>query len=180
LQNNKYIICLLPKSPLIKGRVGKNEKQDWYQLIVLTFKLAKKYGCKTLICSAFRPNSKLHETEYLKNILTKTLGANNKEVITINEGLETIGQLDSIFKFAKDQNLIPILVSTLFHAPRAWFICQRYKMPFKQAVSFRGMPRPWETITDIALIFAYPIIYWLGKEKWFLKKITKTRRGGSY
>lgn len=172
----KVFVAIIPKSPLPQqGRIGGITKQDWYKTCLLAKSISVKYSnCPIYISSAFQ-NEGVMEADFYQNTLENI--ATPAVIIKGYDGMETVGHLGSIFDFAKRQELTPIIICTYLHAPRVNFISSRFKYGY-ELLSASGRPRPKEAITDIILTFLFPLIYYAGKEKWFIKKTTGRRQEG--
>lgn len=173
------IVLPLSKSPFPRGRVGPETWQDWYRGAVR----ANKFAIST-------PNS---EVLILSNMtydgvseVGKYIWAFNQIDIktplrVIRECTETIGQINFLFKYAKSEGKDIIIVSTFLHYLRVqWLIWQN---PLSRKVRYKhyaawGIPRPREAVTDIILIFLFPLLDIFGLRDRFLRAVHQHRALG--
>ncbi len=183
---SRLLICLLPKSAIPpEGRIWSKKKtvyefekeQDYYKGCLKAVKLANNDPvCKILMPSTFQVYG-MYEADVYKIILNNLgiLSCQIHYVANKKDGLETIGQLEATFKMAKKEQARLIVISTLFHFPRVWWLCRDKNV--KHEVVF-GIPRPSEVISDIILAFLFPFIDLVGLRKWFQKVTIKKRLKG--
>lgn len=162
----REVIVLLTKSPLPrKGRFGRKSWQDWYRGCKTAVALALEHDASILVASSFRTEDGTREVEFYRRVLEE-MGAS---VEVVEEGFETIGQLDAAFKAAAGKQ--PIVISSILHFPRVWWLCRGKNT--KHSVVW-GIPRPSEAIADIFLAFLFPIIDrlgWRGRfQKWSIRR----------
>ena len=166
----EVIVVLLPKSPRPKrGRVGPEEWQDWYRGCVRAVALASEQNAPIVVPSAFRTGN-VSEADFYRIVLKK-MGA--ADVEAVDEGLETIGQLEAVFKAAAGKKLI--VVSSILHFPRVWWLCRGKGV---QHSVVWGIPRPSEAIVDIVLALIFPIVDLLGWRSKFQKWSVRRRKAG--
>ncbi len=165
------IVVLLPKSPRPRrGRVGPEEWQDWYRGCVRAVALASEQDAPILVPSAFKIGDGISEAGFYRIVLKKTGAA---DVEAVDEGLETIGQLEAVFKAATGKKLI--VVSSILHFPRVWWLCRGKGA---QHSVIWGIPRPSEAITDLVLAFIFPFIDVFGLKDEFQKRSVRRRETG--
>lgn len=164
----REIVVLLTKSPLPrKGRFGRESWQDWYRGCRVAVALALEHDASILVASAFKTKDGTREAEFYREVLERMGVA---KVVVVEEGLETIGQLDAAFKAAAGRDLV--VVSSAFHFPRVWWLCRGKSV--RHHVVW-GIPRPSEAIVDILLAILFPLIDFFGwRDK--LQKRSEDRR----
>jgi len=168
-----FLICPITKSPHSQGRVGPEKYQDWYRICAITARLASRLpNSEVLIISAFRFKNGASEIEIYRAALNK-MGVKNP--IILEKGLETTEQVEIAVSEAEKRNKQAIIVSSFLHYPRIRWISRKEKALHRMVV---GIPRPKEAITDIILIFVFPIIDLLGWRGKFKQKLEKRRKKG--
>ncbi|MGD0328127.1 MAG: ElyC/SanA/YdcF family protein [Minisyncoccia bacterium] len=173
------IIVPLIKNPSSKGRFGPTEKQDWYTGLVKAESLSRKDwpAATILLVSAFQANGEKTEMEFYR--LALEININKENIVEVKKGQETIEQLQVANEYAKKKNAELIIISSILHYPRVWWICRRDGIKAKHHCT-GGIPRPREVLTDITLIFLFPLIDLLGGRKWFQKKVQMRRASGKF
>ncbi len=177
------MIYALPiaKSNWPEGRVGPTKMQDSYIILKVAADLARKNIVdKLLIFSAFKTkNVKKIELDCMIEACKEEKVPEEKMIVR-SVGYDTVSVIKFSIDFCKEQEADLLIVSSQFHYPRirwiAWRlnkkgVVMRYKIVF-------GIPRPQEMITDVALIFLYPIIDLLGYAEWFTKHMHVRRDKG--
>lgn len=172
----KTLIVPLTKSPNKNGRYGDVYKQDWYRGIKKAKDLALLLPFSSICFLSNFACDKQSEMEIYCNAASD-IGISETLLRKIPYGYETIGQVEYAGELAKQENAKIIFISTLSHFPRVWWICKRAGITAQHKIVF-GIPRPMEIITDIVLIFLYPVIDLLGKKSWFQNKLIQHRKEG--
>jgi hypothetical protein len=175
--------CLLSKSPRPKkGRIGPDRWQNWYHACVLTvISLLKDSSVVgVLIPSEFAVDEVL-ETDFYQKVF-RALGLGSDQIATIQEGAETMGQLNAALKYAQEKELNLIVVwACREHYWRWRFIKDWLEVPkgmdianIEHVINTTGFSRPKEFLTDLAaipLIVFYRIWYGKRAKEFFYKKI---------
>lgn len=170
----KTILALVTKSPWPKGRVGKTHNQDWYQTCVTASHLQQKIkDSEVVVSSATTVLGAKQEEEYYIEAMKEL----DTPLITLGKGYETITQLKLFNEYTDEKSAKLILLTTWSHYPRIVWLCWRHRISCKIKVS-KGLPRPWELLTDVAIFFPYILLDLLGLEGWFIGKVTKRRQSG--
>lgn len=177
------IIAILPKSPHPEGRRGVLLKQDWFRQCELAVDMWNDDD-SIVVASALQIKGADPEREYYSEALAyKFRGRKIKkcyDVATIiNEGVETVGQIEAMYKFAKTQEGEFVMIVTFSHYPRVAWICRRHGINCQLKVAW-GIPRTRELFTDAILTIAYPILDLLELEPWFIRKVTERRLRGEF
>lgn len=176
------IVVPVIKSPHSMGRIGPETWQDWHRGIMKAISIAwTKHGQEVLVLSNARYSGQPHEADLYCHVLSK-FGAAGINVRVIREGYETVEQIKRTFELAVAEKKELVFVSTFFHFPRVQWLIWRYKtkvpaMRVRHCVAF-GIPRPREILTDIILIFLFPLIDICGGRQWFVRTVNKRRVGG--
>jgi hypothetical protein len=170
------LVFPLPKSPLPeKGRFGPREAQDWWRICEEAVRLAKEeyHYAPILVATGFVYASGIHEATFYQDVFTKEFHIPNVEVVA--KGVETVGQLAAAFDFADRTSAELVVVSSVFHFPRVWWLCRGRKVRHR-VVS--GIPRLSEAIADIILAVLFPLIDLLGKRETWREKVERRRKEG--
>ena len=173
------IYCLpIAKSNWPEGRVGPEKLQDSYRIIKVAVNFVKNETVdKLLIFSAFK-------TKHVKKIELDCMIDTCKfeklpegKMIVRSVGYDTISVIQYAIDVCKDDSADLLIVSSQFHYPRIRWITSR--MDTKGVLVTHkmvwGITRPQETLTDILLIFIYPVIDLFGFSLWFTNHM-KIRR----
>lgn len=173
----KTIILPLTKSPCERGRVGPRKWQNWYRGCKKAVKLEKKFLARgneveILILTDFQTKGSPHDADYYTEAL-RELNASKLRVIC--EETETVGQIKKANQIAKREGKRLVVISSLAHFPRVWWICRGEKIAHSIVC---GIPRPKEFITDIILDVAFPLIDILGQRNRFERFVEKRRESG--
>ncbi len=176
--------CLpLSKSSWLEGRIGPEKYQDCFRLVKVAIDLLNtKQINKIILLSDFKyKQSTKSELEYITDICKK-YNVNNDNLYIENYGYDTLSQLKFSFDLCYKNKSDLMIISALTHFPRVKWITYRlnkkYKLNIKHKIAL-GIPRPRDFISDIALIFIYPIIDLLGYSDSFTKHM-KIRRDKGY
>ncbi len=177
------IYCLpIAKSNWPEGRIGPSKLQDSYRIIKVAVNLVKNNTVdKLLIFSAFKTkNVKKIELECMIDTCRDEKLPEDKMIVR-SVGYDTI----SVIKYAIDtcceQKADLLIVSSQFHYPRICWIASRLDTKgviVKHKMVF-GISRPQETVTDILLIFLYPVLDLFRLSVWFTNHM-KVRRDKGY
>lgn len=171
-------IVPLTKNPNRVGRIGPEEKQDWFKGLVKAKNLFQKFpNSKIIIISNVFFLDGNNEADIYKNTL-KRLGVKEEDIIVIRENFETLGQVETAKKITLEKKEELIVVSTWLHYLRVRYLFLKEKK-VKHHVVF-GIPRPREVFTDIVLTFLLPLIDLMGLRKSLKKRIEKRRRNGKF
>jgi len=170
---------ILPKSPIpAEGRVGRTEWQDWYRSCAVAAKLYKRREIHLiLIISAFKTGSEGSEYERMKAVLVMH-GVDPRYITHIEEGLETIEQIQTAKKYMSGKKARLVTFCTLTHWPRVHYLCWKEGLSCRRKVAILGLPRPREALTDAALTILFPLIDLFGLREWFLSQVKKRRSEG--
>jgi hypothetical protein len=177
----KKVIFILPKSPIpAKGRYGPRTWQDWHRACIKAARLAAKHQDSiVLISSSFSTPQEGPEILLYKQILFN-LGVPSSRIITIPEGNETIGQLHSAWRYAQTHDRELIVVHTLTHTLRVWYLCWKDDMKAQTRIgAIFALPRPKEVIIDGVLTVLFPVLDLFGRREKFLAKLHARRAGGT-
>lgn len=177
------IYCLpIAKSNWPEGRIGPEKLQDSYRIIKTAVGLVKNNTVdKLLIFSAFKTN-RVRKIELDCMIDTcKTEKLPEDKMIVQPIGYDTISVIQYAIDMCKKDTADLLIVSSQFHHLRIRWITSRID---KKGVTVKhkmiwGITRPQETLTDILLIFLYPVIDLFGYSFWFTNHI-KIRRDKGY
>ena len=170
----KTILAIVTKSPWPKGRIGRIERQDWYQTCVMASYMHRTIlDSEVVVSSATRVDGADNEEEYYKKIMCSL----NTPLVALGKGNETIVQLKLFKEMATTESAKLILLTTWSHYLRVLWLCWRQKVK-AEIIAVKGIPRPTELITDIILTFVYPLVDICGLEKWFIRKVVNRRVKG--
>lgn len=182
MENEKRIgTPIIPITKFPFHRRGPNEIQDWYRGLEKAKEFLgsfKKSGDKAyiLILSDVKADGFPHEGEYYYNTLIDK-DVSPDDIVFIQKGQETIGQLQWIKDHYKNERVLIISVS--IHAFRVRFICKRLSINASHC-TVPGAKRKKEMLTDIVLNVVFPFIEWFGLTPWFQKKVTRRRKMGNH
>lgn len=173
------IVLPLPKSPHSSGRMGPEIWQDWFRGAARANSFAIRIpGSEVLILSNMTYDGISEVAKYIwafNQIDLKT------PLRVIRECTETVGQIEYLFNYARKEGKDIIIVSTFLHYLRVqWLI---WRNPLSRKVRYKhyaawGIPRPREALTDIVLIFLFPILDLLGFRERFLELVHQRRASG--
>ncbi len=188
--NLKRHLVPLTKSPLPhKGRIGKKEWQDWYKTLVVSARLAKDDPSAMVhVISAVHITGQPTEVQLYDSTLLR-LGVPSKRINLINEGQETIGQIQAVEKhISADGEGVTFIVTPTHYLRVLWLT--RHMKKAKVVIAW-GLPRLKEAVTDFVFTFLFPIIEchgyklaritsipWMRSKKAFQDHAIKTREGG--
>jgi hypothetical protein len=171
------LIVPLVKSPRPrKGRIGPDDKQDWYACCELAARLSRSLPDSSIaVISSYQAHGEKPDAEVYEQTLV-SLGVSCERLYLIQKGSETTGQIEQAEKLAKEKDAEILFVSTLLHSPRVWWLTR--KKAVYRRIAPNGRPRPWEALTDIVLIFLFPVLDFIGMRQWFLDKTELRRASG--
>jgi len=173
----KKLIVPLTKSPHRKGRYGQRENQDWYRGIVLAKKILNNdpNSSKILVISNFFCCGESEVENYME-VLVK-IGVSEEKIEIIRDGYETVGQLEIAQRKAKEEHSELFVITSFLHSLRVRWICRHSDIKIKHIIVF-GIPRPMDILSDVIILFLYPIIEICGLKKWFLDMLLRRRNDG--
>ena len=174
----KFFVLPITKNPAF-GRVGQEELQDWYRGCARAVQIQRGlssagHDAEIVVLSDVHIKGYRHEAEYYQDALKK-LGAKN--VRTIQQGQETVGQIEIILEIAKKEDAKLVVVSTFGHYLRlAWLL----RGTDAQHETVFGLPRFRELITDGILTVLFPLIDLTVGREWFQNKVVHRRESGKH
>jgi len=169
------LIFVLTKSSCF-GSKKLLEYRGWYRECMKALELVDVLtDSKIIVASSVKIGSKKEIDCY--RFAFRRLGIENSSVEFFDYGFETISQLDFAFVMAQKRNEELIIISTLFHFPRAWWLSRNCPVKIKHKIVF-GITDIKEVLVDIALDFIFPIIDVLGCRKWFQNLTIERRQSG--
>ena len=179
----KRLIIPLTKSPHPQGRIGIRRRQDWYRALVKAVKLSVKLDAGILLLTNNKVANAEPETHYYSEALeefecercTYWEELAGKRYIVVRECQETISQVERSIEIAKEHCLGPVFVSTFMHYLRVRWLARAWKADHYSAF---GIPRPREALSDLILIFLFPIVDGLGWRRHFQERIQARREQG--
>ena len=177
-------IVLLTKSPVPKrGRIGKYEDQDWYRSCEEAAWLLKEMRAigdqtaKILVPTMVQMDKCLPEGAVYAHALIR-LGLKPDDFEIVSQGHETIEQVEYGLGLMEQDGAVTF-VSTLLHFPRIWWLCFRSNRDGTiDHIVVGGLPRPREALTDLALVFLFPVIDLFGGRNWFQEWVIARRKAG--
>ena len=169
LPQETEIIVPLTKTPWQAGRIGKRERQDWYQGCALAKELLDRLKAegklaKIFILSAFQAKGQATERALYREALQE-LGVGPGDIETIHHGLETIGQVEYLDTFAKAGYVIH-LISVETQHDRVRLLTREMGFLHYKAC---GIARPSDRRTDRILDILFPALDRIHARKIFLK-----------
>ena len=172
----KYLIFPLTKNPAF-GRFGPVKMQDWYRTCVRAVSLERQLitdgnEAEIIVLADVHYKGYRHETEYYTEALM-ALGAKN--VRTIKQCYETIGQIEFVIQLATKEQSKLIVISTFAHYLRAARLLKGRAV--YHHIAF-GLPRISELATDAILTFLFPVLDLMGGREWFKNKVIARRKTG--
>lgn len=172
----KIIRVPLTKSPLPdKGRIGRQELQDWYRGLVRAAMEAKlNPHIEIWVVSALRIGDLQSEADLYHETLLK-LGVPEHQIKVIREGYETIGQVEFVDEHVLTTDNVTFIVAPTHYFRVLWLT---RKMRIEVEIGW-GLPRIAEAITDCVFTFLFPIIDLCGKRDWFKKLVLSRREHGN-
>jgi hypothetical protein len=172
------IICPLTKSPHQRGRIGSKMRQDWYVACQEVAEMAATYPeARVLVLSDVQIKGEEHEAEIYRQALLG-LGVPEERLIVEYQEHETIGQVYHAIGKAREMNTRVTFVASVVHIPRVWWLTRQAKDV--DYVLTDGWARPREFVTDLALVFLFPLIDLCGQRKWFQDQVRNRRKGGRH
>ncbi len=172
----------LSKSSWPEGRIGKEKYQDYFKIVKSSIDELNKKGLgKILLLSDFKSKkASISELDCMINICKKQ-NINNDNLIIEEYGYDTLSQLKFAFNLCKQRNESLLIVSSITHYPRvfwiSWRLNKKYKIDVKNKIGL-GIPRLHDVLFDIPLMFIYPIIDILGFSENFSLTIKRRRNSG--
>jgi hypothetical protein len=174
LKRRDMNVCiLLPKSPLPKkGRIGPEEKQDWYKSLVA----AAGVGSDIIILPCSVERGGIKESDYYIDHIRRFTDTK----IVVLGGMETVRQLYEARRWLLTRKVDSVVICVSFlHFLRVWYLTTLQKWPNK--ITFKvtgGYPRPREVFYDLILSLLFPVIIIGGGLRTYLRKVIKRRRKG--
>ncbi len=171
----KTFITLVAKSPWSKGRYGPHHHQDWVRACGIAAKeVAQNPEAEILVVDGFQAQRQASDLElYCKELVR--LKVDPERIRTINQGNETVAQLEIVEEQATKEKARVLLISTFLHYLRVRWLCRG--LGYEHRVAW-GIPRPREAVTDIILMFIFPILDLLDLRPWFQRQVTGRREDG--
>lgn len=169
-----HIIYPIPKSPHRTGsRIGPDTWQDWYVELKKAVELHKKYiPSRIAIITDFRDAKGESEIEIYKKVLA-TLGV--EDPLIIEEGSETIRQIERAELLAQELSAQLIFVSTPLHRLRVQYYAKKGAL---HITAWAGIPRLSEIPRDLAMIVLAPLLDLFGLRNFFQQKVKVRRQKG--
>jgi len=172
------IIVPLTKMPFPK-RIGPPAWADWFTTCKRSVEIQRSLAAlgtdsEILVLTATQFTGARPEREYYVDAL-RELGAEHIRVVV--ECYETIEQIETMVKMAKDEGKELIVVSTWLHYPRALWLL---KGSGAELTWTFGIPNAKYAIMDIILNFAFPVLDVLGLRGWFRRRTTVRRVENQY
>lgn len=156
-------IVLLPKTPWSQGRVGPEHLQDWYRSTRVAQDLARDLSAPVVVPSAHVDPWYARDIDHYQ--LHFMHHAPMRLVRYLEEGVETIGQIEAFERLVSERNKTTVhVVSTWLHYPRVRWLCRGRGYVHYPVF---GIPRPAEAVTDLMLMVVFPILDLLGYRQWF-------------
>lgn len=184
MNTTEKTLCLpLSKSLWPDGRFGPWRLQDGYRIVKEAVILANNRETDgTLLLTATEPkDSPKSELDYMLEV-TASEDLRSGHLYVVSQCFDTPSQISYAIRLAKlsDYGKLLILCSPLHYLRVRWIVS---RMPTDLDLEITcnmvfGIPRPKEVITDLILIFIYPIIDTLGCDTWFRSYTEKRRSRG--
>ena len=169
-----YLVLPLTKSPHSRGRIGPRKLQDWYCSLKKARLVAMEFQPSTiLILSNLQVAGEKHEVD-LYLTAARELGISD-DIEAVRETYETMGHLEYSYAKVEREGKKLIVVSTLLHFPRVWWLCRGHRVKHFVAL---GIPRPFGAVMDVILTFVFPVLDVLGKREWLKKRLDARRVAG--